>query len=270
MELAYELQKIGLSHKEAKVYLANLELGQSSVQNISKKSGVNRATTYVVLNSLIEKGLCSTFITGKKTVYAASDPEQLESVFEIQKKQIDEQRKHFESLLPQFRLINNQNTDKPVVKFFEGKQGLLNCYDEFVLDYIDSFSPDKNKGGAAYAVYNRDLVNNFFTDNEKRHFREFRVQRKLPIKAIYTMKNGVMSNTPDGVRIKISSEEFPLSADIGIHNSSVRFLIFGKKPSGILIQNAEVAKTLVSIFKLAWEAVEAREAIAKKQAEIEK
>ena len=85
MELAYELQKIGLSHKEAKVYLANLELGQSSVQNIAKKASVNRATTYVILNSLIEKGLCSTFMQNKKTFYAASDPEQLETIFETQK-----------------------------------------------------------------------------------------------------------------------------------------------------------------------------------------
>ena len=45
MTLDKELQKIGLSEKEAKVYLAALELGQASVQNIARKAEVNRATT---------------------------------------------------------------------------------------------------------------------------------------------------------------------------------------------------------------------------------
>jgi HTH-type transcriptional regulator, sugar sensing transcriptional regulator len=265
MELAYELQKLGLSDKEARVYLANLEQGASSVQNIAKKSGVNRATTYVVLNSLIQKGLCSTFIQNKKTQYAASDPEQLMSLFEVQKKQIEEQEKHFQSLMAQFKLINNQETGKPVVKFYEGKQGLLNCYDEFVLSYIQSFNPDKRTGGSAYAVYNRDLVNDFFTENEKKQFRDFRVKHNLPIKAIYTMEKGVMPNTPDGMRIKVSSDEFDMSADIGIHEKCVRFLIFGEKPSGILIEDEGVAKTLTSLFKLAWEAVQARDQKQKKE-----
>ena len=40
--LERELQEIGLNEKEAKVYLATLELGQSVVQDIAKKAGVNR------------------------------------------------------------------------------------------------------------------------------------------------------------------------------------------------------------------------------------
>ena len=51
-ELKKELEHLGLSDKEAKVYLAALEMGPSPVQDISHKAHVNRATTYVMIESL--------------------------------------------------------------------------------------------------------------------------------------------------------------------------------------------------------------------------
>lgn len=36
------LEKFGLSEKEAKIYLATLELGQATVQQIAKKAGLVR------------------------------------------------------------------------------------------------------------------------------------------------------------------------------------------------------------------------------------
>ena len=51
-----ELQDLGLSEKEAKVYLTALEMGAETAQNIAKKANVNRATTYVQIDSLKAKG----------------------------------------------------------------------------------------------------------------------------------------------------------------------------------------------------------------------
>ena len=64
--LEQELQKIGLSEKEAKVYLAAMELGQAPVQKIAQKAKVNRATTYVILEGLQKKGVITTVDHEKK------------------------------------------------------------------------------------------------------------------------------------------------------------------------------------------------------------
>lgn len=69
-----ELQNLGLSEKEAKVYTTSLELGPDTVQNIAKESGINRATTYVQIGTLKEKGLISEFEKGKKTYFVAESP----------------------------------------------------------------------------------------------------------------------------------------------------------------------------------------------------
>jgi amidophosphoribosyltransferase len=53
------LKNLGLSDNEAKVYLSMLELGPSSVLEISAKAGVNRPTTYVQIETLKKMGLVS-------------------------------------------------------------------------------------------------------------------------------------------------------------------------------------------------------------------
>ena len=45
--LIEKLEEFGLSEKEAKVYMASLEIGEATADQIAKHSGVNRSTTYV-------------------------------------------------------------------------------------------------------------------------------------------------------------------------------------------------------------------------------
>jgi sugar-specific transcriptional regulator TrmB len=71
------LAELGLAAKEADTYLAMLELGPASVQDIAKKAGINRTTTYVMIEGLKKHGLVSTFERGKKTLFSAENPEQL-------------------------------------------------------------------------------------------------------------------------------------------------------------------------------------------------
>jgi sugar-specific transcriptional regulator TrmB len=63
-----ELTKLGLTEGEAKVYLALLKLGSSTVGPIVKKSKVAYSNIYEVLERLISKGLVS-FIKKEKTKY---------------------------------------------------------------------------------------------------------------------------------------------------------------------------------------------------------
>ncbi len=57
--LIKDLIEFGLSEKEAKIYIALLELEIATVNEIAKKAGVNRSSTYVTLDGLISKGFVS-------------------------------------------------------------------------------------------------------------------------------------------------------------------------------------------------------------------
>jgi len=258
MSIELELQKIGLSEKEAKVYLAALELGQASVQNIALKAGVNRATTYTILESLIEKGLCSTYEEGKKTFFIASSPEYLLSLFEIKKKEIEENKGNFSQLLPELHSIHNRQKDKPVIKFFEGKQGILNCIDEFM-------RVSGNKDEPSRMLYNKDLLERIFSEPEREQYRQFRLKKKVRTKVLYNYVAGELRSTPDGTRVKVGEKEFPFNSDIAFYGDYIRLASLGKKLSAVLIKDREIAGTLKSLFDLAWEAALIRDVERKKK-----
>src|SRR3990167_6712494 len=84
MEHIKELMSLGLKDKEVVVYLSCLELGPSPAQVIAKKAGVVRATTYVILEELMNMGLVTKYKEGKKTMFSAEAPRQLLRLLERQ------------------------------------------------------------------------------------------------------------------------------------------------------------------------------------------
>jgi len=246
MSLITELQQIGLSDKEARVYLATLELGQSSVQQIAKKSGVNRATTYVILESLMKQGLCSTYDEDKKTLYVASNPEALNSIFTRQQKEIEERQIRFNAIVNDLNLITNRTTDKPVVKFFDGKQGILNANLELYKSY------QQNDKEPSRLMYPQDKIKSVIPVEEREKFRKIRLDKKVKSKVICTSSQPVVSTT-DGDRLRIDSKKFPISNDISIYGDHVIINSLGKRLSAVLIKDKEIANTLKTLFDLAWE-----------------
>jgi len=77
MELSEVLVKIGLNEKEAKVYLALLELGPATAYRIAPKAGIKRSIAYVVLENLQTKGLVSVVPQGERRLFVADDPGKL-------------------------------------------------------------------------------------------------------------------------------------------------------------------------------------------------
>ena len=71
------LKELGLNAKETAVYLANLRLGSSLVQDIAHSAGLNRTSTYDLLSSLEKKGFVSYTITSWKRYYQATTPNKI-------------------------------------------------------------------------------------------------------------------------------------------------------------------------------------------------
>src|SRR3989344_6740207 len=119
-----QLTSLGLSDNEAKVYMAMLE--------ISAKAGVNRPTTYVQIESLKKMGLVSSQVKGKKQLFIAESPDQLEFVIEREIKTIEDKKAELARMMPELSGLFNVSGDKPQVRFFEGKEGLIKMQDEML------------------------------------------------------------------------------------------------------------------------------------------
>lgn len=243
--LEQDLIEIGLNEKESKVYLSSMELGQSTIQDIAKKAGVNRATTYFVVEALMKSGLMSSFHKGKKQYFAAADPDRLAEILEQEKKNIEKKKVNLKKLMPQLQSIKTKH-EGPIVRYYEGKEGILAMIEEFI----------KLAKGTVAMAYSVDALDKVFSKEEREKARNKRIQKKVKTKVIYTYKNGVLENTADGKRRKIPFEKFPITCDIAVYDNKIRIASLGNRLAGIVIEDKEIADSLRAILDLAWEAAE--------------
>ena len=233
------LQEIGLNEKEAAVYLALLQYENASIIDISGKTKINRSTTYTIIESLAKKGLVSETTVGKKTHYQAESPERLETFVERQKVILEEHSKRLKDIIPQIKSIQRENGEKPVVKYFEGREGIIAASEEF-------FNSQEN-GGTSYMIYSKDLVNDIFTDSERAKYKKMRVSKDIRSKSVYTSSKGEVIQDNTGDRVVIDENKYPIKCDIAIDKDLIKISILGDYLSAILIKSKDFSDTLKSL-----------------------
>ncbi len=129
-----ELRKLGLSEKEAKVYLAGLELGPDSAQNIAHKAGLSRPTAYEIIKKLEAKGLFKETKDKKKRHFSAQSPENILGILRTQRKEIDEKEREFIRIISTLELKCAGN--KSGVKIYKNTEGLKTLYE--LLSFADT------------------------------------------------------------------------------------------------------------------------------------
>lgn len=238
-----DIQSLGLNEKEAKVYLASLELGQATVQKISAKAGIKRPTTYFIVEGLMERGLMSSYYQGKKQFFMAEMPERILDLIAKERKDLDLREEQFKRLLPELQSINNRNKDKPVVKYYEGKDGVI----AMTLEHMKT-----SKNQKIYNIFSRDIVEQAITAEDLSSIRKERLGSKLTTKTIYTREKGDLQNVEDADLVRLPASEFPVSCDIAFYEDKVRIASFKDRLVGVVIEDKEIAQSLRALFELAW------------------
>ena len=120
------LVKIGLTQKEAKLYIASLRLGSQTASVLAKYAGINRTTVYDIFEGLIKKGLATKIDKGAAVYFQVLDPKNLISYLERDKneyiRKIEKEKQEVEDILPAIQSIESVATTKPKVQFFEGEK----------------------------------------------------------------------------------------------------------------------------------------------------
>ena len=240
-----QLKNIGLSNNEAKVYLAMLELGPSSILEIAAKAGINRPTTYVQVESLKKMGLVSTQMKGKKQLFIAEDPSQLEFIVHEQEKLLEQRKEELGKVMPGLKEIFELAEDKPHVRFFEGIEGLQRMQDAFL----------STKDKTILAIASLDDVFRVFPQHPKAYAPR-RVKKGIHSRLIYTTSQGAFLKKDDTEMLReakyIVPEKFTFSVDMTIYDDKVAIAALKGKLSGVIIQNSEIADSFRGIFELLW------------------
>lgn len=237
---AKDLEKIGLNQNESKVYLAALELGEASIQQIAKKSGVIRTTVYGVSQQLKERGLLSMATKRNKTFYMAEHPAKLND--DLKEKQ------HFlEKMLPELLSVANAIDKKPKIRFFEGVGGMKDVY----------FDTLQYHGQELLAWVPKESIDVFDVDYLTDYYVPMRLKNKIWVRAIApddTDMKWFKENDEKSLRKTkvVSNDKFPFRVEINLYGKNKIGIIAFEERIGLIIESEKIYTTLRSIFELNW------------------
>ena len=241
-EIIKTLQDIGLSKEEVNIYLAGLELGESSVQDIAKKAGIKRPTAYLIIDNLIKKSLFYQTFKGKKRYFGAQNPKDLE---------VEIKRKAFEltKIMPELNSIYNTLEFKPKIRFYEGLAGTLTVYND-ILDLtpengeILSFAGIKN----IFDKFPKDFATDYFTRRIRKDIR--------PKMIAIDSEEGreALKNTEEEMRdtLLVPENQFNFSGDMEIYGDKVALISYKENFMAIVIESKEIANMQRLMFNLVW------------------
>lgn len=158
-----ELVKLGLTDKEAKLYLLCLKIGETSANRLIELSGFPRGTTYNILERLKLNGFVSSFVVKKTTHFIANNPNIL--VKNLEEKKIEAKR-----LIPKLKSIQGKIERKIKIETFEGLGGVKNVLDE-IIDSAKSCIIMGNEEKATEIIMHHPL-----------NFKARRIENKIKIK----------------------------------------------------------------------------------------
>ena len=237
MNLSKILQSYGLTEKEAKVYLACLELGTGSAQKIAEKSLLPRTTVYEVLDHLVRHGFISTFLKKRIRHFSAEDPQQ---IIRLAESKVNTLR----DALPEMNAIVGRDRKRPVVRFYQGKEQMKIVLEEMLAEADELFS------FAAPEDLFREL-GDYYLDFVKR-----RIKQKVAVRLIATDSPRARERQKLGMSelrtVRIVPNSFSFHGTKWLWKNKIAMFSFVGDLVAVVIESKELAEMEKAEFEHLW------------------
>ncbi|MBI2482523.1 MAG: hypothetical protein HYV76_03125 [Candidatus Vogelbacteria bacterium] len=244
MQLENYLQKIGLSDKEAALYVAGLQLGPATIQDLASESGLKRTTIYEIIKGLQEKKLVNQSQNNKKRIFIMEEPENV-GLFLKQRESI------FKQILPDLEALQNQKTKKPAVRVYEGKLGLEKIYDDML----------KKPGEILALAAPKDLISKGMLEFLREDWEPRRIAGEIKLRRVNINLTGdhrrdykIFPKPEEFEEVRyLSVDDYPFTIGIYAYRQKVAFVSYHKDEMfGIVLRSPTVNFTLRSMFEHFW------------------
>lgn len=246
MELS-DLRKIGLTDGEIKIYSALLELGETTRTELSKKSGVSPSKIYDVANRLLEKGIISSVKKDGVLHFCAADPSKIKDFIEQKHKDIENEEKLIENMLPMLIAKYSKTEEEADVEVFYGWEGMKTAFQDILKKMTKQ---DTNYIFGASKGYNSKQADIFFSQY---------YQKKKNIgfgtKIIFNeevrsnkQRTSLFSDKPNEMRF-LYNDTF---TEINLYKDNVLIIMLLSKPIVIRVKSREAADSFKKFFDTLW------------------
>ena len=237
-----QLEELGLSKNEAKIYLFLLKRGATTTGSIIKETGTANSRVYESLNILIKKGLVSYNIQKDGKHFQAVDPKRLLNIEEERKEKI-------ESLIPDLIKIQSSEGEKTTSAVYEEYEGFKTAFNKIINDcpknetiYILGFSEQ---------LYATKSLRTFLTNM---NLKSAKKKQKLKIILDKSIKEtfGKDREKEKYTEVKYMPKGYISPAAIDIFEDYVYIFLWEEKPFVYMIKNKTIAESFKQYFNFLW------------------
>ncbi len=241
------VKRCGLDESEAKVYLALLTLGKGTIHQVAKEGGLNRTSSYAVVERLKTKGLVSSVKNADKTYLSPVKPQRF---LQIQKDNYSNLEKHIDDLNYLYTLAEKDLG----ARFYEGKEGLKAVLEMIIEEAkevaiygdgdafknsIPGWSEDYSNKRIAHSIKSRIIL--------KGTSDAIKIAKKLK------RESGIKGKLS---KIRVLPEGYNIVGGFDVFNEKVIFYSFGENNTAVVIENPVISAMMLSIFNMLWNMAE--------------
>ena len=248
MQLYQKLSKaLGLSNYESKVYIALENNGPLHVKNIAKYASLPRTAVYPPLISLMQKGLVSENIFGKRKYYSAVPTNTLKDLFE-------EKRLSIESAISELNATRQITSESAKLEttFYAGEQGIKSAGLIFL---------NETREKIWYSFENLGKVSESVGLDFEAFYIKERIKRGIQSKMILsiTEESAVLAkflkNDLAQLRktVQISPNEYPFETTVCATKGLLLLINPNDNKFALLIRNKHLANTIIQIHRCVWD-----------------
>lgn len=244
-------KQLGLTEKQAQIYLVLLESGTCSMSELAKRTEVKRPTCYLLIDELIKLGLINEQKNGKRKVYSAVHPRRLLEIIRHREKSIEE-------IFPELLALHNSPKDKPKIHVFEYN------YDKGVKQLYGHIYQSLREGSEALFFTNFAAFKNF-PQYIKLYKKTLRELKNIKIREIIFGENAaghwskeIKNHQGKNHFTRLLPDNLPHGdTDMMILNNSVAICSLKKSIFVTIIESDDIANSQRALFECAWQVSEA-------------
>ena len=230
--LTKTLENLGLTDKEAKVYLANLEIGPNPVSKIALKAKLNRVTTYDILEKLLKKDLVNFVIKREIKYFQATDPETVITDFKRKSQEL-------EAALPELKQLRGE-IETPKVIHLEGLEAIKRVFKDIIQSQNEVFAiANQTELVKLWAEFNTE----FSQKREREEIRQLTITNDTSGLPAFTSKERICHIQPEVLEIK--DHTF-------IYGNKTAIFSLSQNPTAVVIENQIIADSKRNLFQLLW------------------
>jgi sugar-specific transcriptional regulator TrmB len=226
-----KLQKLGLSNKEAQIYLALAEKGESTANELAKQSSTQRTVVYNILQQLMDKGLVS-YINKDKKRYFSVKPESLLS-------SVRERETIAKDLIEEIGKLKTSSSHSSKVEVYEGLEGMKSIFDEI------------RKSKELFVINATGKIFENLIYSAHHILKDITFNSHPKVIAVQSMKNTELARYKP-MEVKYLPKEAENKATTFIFEGKVIIQVLKDKPFLIRIENRDIYEGYKKDFDVLW------------------